>query len=129
MRRKQISLISQFFTCEHKINESNALLTHYWIACLYSKNVSFYVFISNKFFNFFRNMFNTKIIILMYTFIMSFIFSFEIIKVAVPEPCFFFWIPAWIAGAAAVIPNGAKTFFSLMDQLLYSIMILKILQI
>ena len=26
--------------------------------------------------------------------------------------CFFFWIPASIAEAAAVIPNGAKTFFA-----------------
>ena len=40
-------------------------------------------------------------------FIMSFISSFEIIKVFVPEPCIFFWIPASIAEAAAVIPNGA----------------------
>ena len=44
-------------------------------------------------------------------FIISFIPSFEIIKVVVPEPCIFFWIPASIAEAAAVIPNGAKTFF------------------
>ena len=43
---------------------------------------------------------------------MSFISSFEIIKVVVPEPCIFFWIPASIAEAAAVIPNGAKTFFA-----------------
>ena len=45
-------------------------------------------------------------------FIMSFISSFEIIKVVVPEPYIFFWIPALIAEAAAVIPNGAKTFFA-----------------
>ena len=45
-----------FFTCKHKINESNAKVTaHYWI-------VWFYVFIPNKFFIFFRNMFNTKTI-------------------------------------------------------------------
>ena len=43
---------------------------------------------------------------------MSFISLFEIIKVVVPEPCIFFWIPASIAEAAAVIPNGAKTFFA-----------------
>ena len=67
-------------------------------------------------------------------FIMSFISSFEIIKVVVPEPCIFFWIPASIAEAAAVIPNRAKTFLikelllSLMDPLIYSIMILKILK-
>ena len=41
---------------------------------------------------------------------MSFISSFEIIKVVVPKPCIFFWIPASME-AAAVIPNGAKTFF------------------
>ena len=49
---------------------------------------------------------------------------------------FFFLIPASIAEAAAVIPNGAKIFLakgavllSLMDLLIYSTMILKILQI
>ena len=36
--------------------------THYWIVCLYSKNVSYYVFIPDKFFNLFRNMFTTKTI-------------------------------------------------------------------
>ena len=66
-------------------------------------------------------------------FIISFISPFEIIKVVVPESCIFLWIPASIAEVAAVIPNGAKTFFSkgiatLMDQLIYLIMILKILQ-
>ena len=43
---------------------------------------------------------------------MSFISSFEIINVVVPEPCIFFGIPASIAKATAVIPNGAKTFFA-----------------
>ena len=42
---------------------------------------------------------------------MSFISSFKIIKVVVPEPCIFFWIPASIAGAEAVIP-GVKIFFA-----------------
>ena len=66
---------------------------------------------------------------------MSFISSFEIIKVVVPEPYVLFRIPESIAEAEAVIPNRAKTFFaeelllSLMDQLIYLIMILKILQI
>ena len=36
---------------------------------------------------------------------MSFISSFEIVKVVVLEPCIFFQIPA-------VIPNGAKIFFA-----------------
>ena len=52
---------------------------------------------------------------------MSFISSFEIVKVAVSEPCiflfyfllfYFFWIPASIAEAPAVIPKRAKTFFA-----------------
>ena len=43
---------------------------------------------------------------------MSFISLFEIIKVVVLEPCIIFWIPASVAEAAAVIPNGAKTFFA-----------------
>ena len=43
---------------------------------------------------------------------MPFISSFEMIKVVVPEPCIFFWIPASIAEAAAVIPYGAKIFFA-----------------
>ena len=43
---------------------------------------------------------------------MSFISSFEIIKVVVPEPCILFSIPASIAEAVAVIPNEAKTFFA-----------------
>ena len=45
-------------------------------------------------------------------FIMSFISSFEIIKVVVPGPCIFFWIPPSTGEAAAVIPIGAKTFFA-----------------
>ena len=71
---------------------------------------------------------------------MLFISLFEIIKVTVPEPCFvfvfwFFLIPASIAEAAAVIPNGAKKLFAkemlllLMDQQIYLIIILKFLQI
>ena len=39
---------------------------------------------------------------------MSFISSFEIIKVIVPEQCIFFWISVSIAEAAAVIPNRTK---------------------
>ena len=58
--RKQTSKISKLFPCKHKIDESNAKIpTHYWIFCLYSKNVSFYVFVPDKFFNFFRKVFNT----------------------------------------------------------------------
>ena len=43
---------------------------------------------------------------------MSFISSFDVIKVLFPEPWIFFWIPASTAKAPAVIPNGAKTFFA-----------------
>ena len=43
---------------------------------------------------------------------MAFISSFEIIKVVVPEPCNLFWTPASITEAAAINPNGAKTFFA-----------------
>ena len=43
---------------------------------------------------------------------MSFISSFEIIKVAVSESWVFFWIPESNAEAAAVILNGAKIFFA-----------------
>ena len=45
-------------------------------------------------------------------FILSFIYFFQIIKVVAPEPCIFFWIPASIADAGAVICNGAKIFFA-----------------
>ena len=63
IRKKKIRIISQFFTCKDKINESNAeVTTHYWIICLYSKNVSFYISIFNKFFNFFKNMLSAEAI-------------------------------------------------------------------
>ena len=54
-------------------------------------------------------------------FIMPFISLF---KVVVPEPSVFFWIPASVAEAAAVISNGAKTFF--LKELLLSLMVLLI---
>ena len=58
IRWKQTSKINQIFAYKHKFSESNAeLSTHYWIVCLCSKYVCFYVFMSNKFF---RNMFNPK---------------------------------------------------------------------
>ena len=43
---------------------------------------------------------------------MSFISFFKIIKVVVSETCIFFWIPASITEAGAVIPNGPKIFFA-----------------
>ena len=46
------------------------------------------------------------------SFIMPLIYLLEIVKVVVPEPYIFFSIPASIAEAAAVIPNGPKTFFA-----------------
>ena len=66
---------------------------------------------------------------------MSFIYSFEIIKAVVPEPCIFFGIPASIAEAAGIVRNGVKIFFAnetaalIMGLLIYLIMILKVLQI
>ena len=48
----------------------------------------------------------------MNNFVIPFISSFEIIKIVVPEPRIFFWIPASIAEPAAAIPNGARTFFA-----------------
>ena len=53
-------------------------------------------------------------------FIISFISSFETIKVVVLEPFIFFWIPASVAGTAAVNPNGAN--FVLPIELLFSLM-------
>ena len=43
---------------------------------------------------------------------MSWLSSFETIKVVVPEPCVFFLIPVSIAETAAVILNGSKIFFA-----------------
>ena len=63
MRRKHARKVIQSFACKHKINESYAKVpTHYWIVWFHSKNVSFYVFIPDKFFNLFRNLFNNKTI-------------------------------------------------------------------
>ena len=44
---------------------------------------------------------------------MSFISSFGINKVAVPEPCVFFWISESLPEAAAVIPIGDNIFFEI----------------
>ena len=62
IRSKHGRKISHFSTCKHKINESNVKVPTHSIACLYSKDISFYVFISDKFFNFFRKLFNAKTI-------------------------------------------------------------------
>ena len=43
---------------------------------------------------------------------MTFISSFEINKVVVPEPCIFFCIPASIAELAAVKPNNPSGFMT-----------------
>ena len=44
------------------------------------------------------------------TFIISFIFSFRIINVVVPDLNVFLWIALSVADAAAVNPNGIKQF-------------------
>ena len=63
IRRKQASKINQVSSCKHKSNESNVkVATHYSGICLCSEYVCFDVFISNKSFNFFRNMLNNKVI-------------------------------------------------------------------
>ena len=63
IRKKQLSKINLSFACEHNVNESyGKVTTHYGIVCLNSKYVCFFVFMSNKFFNFFRSMLNSKII-------------------------------------------------------------------
>ena len=43
-------------------------------------------------------------------FIISFIYSYEIIKVVAPEPCVFFQIPASMTEAAALISNGTSMY-------------------
>ena len=61
IRRKQNSLIILSFTCKHKMDDSNVeVSTHYWIGWWNSKYVCFYVFMSNKFVNFLRNMLNSN---------------------------------------------------------------------
>ena len=68
---KKICIFYQSFSFEQKVNKSNTeISTHYWIVCLYSKNICFNVFILrsrgvqrttiNKWFNFFRNMCYSK---------------------------------------------------------------------
>ena len=58
---KKICKFSTIFSCKHKINKSNTNISAlYWIICLYSKNICFNIFIINKSFNLFRNMFYTK---------------------------------------------------------------------
>ena len=42
-------------------------------------------------------------------FMISFISSFEVINVVVPDPNIFLWIAGSVADAAAVHPNGIKT--------------------
>ena len=64
---------------------------------------------------------------------MSFISSFEIIKVAVQEPCIFFWIFVSTAEAGDVfflieIFLPKVLLLSLMDLLIYLLMNLKILE-
>ena len=54
IRRKHVCKICQIFACKHKTNAK--VPTHYWNVFLYSKNVSFYVFIETLF------MLNTKTI-------------------------------------------------------------------
>ena len=53
------------------MNKSNTKIsTHYWIICLYSKNLFLYVFVTNKCFSFFWNMFYSERINLRYIIIL-----------------------------------------------------------
>ena len=62
IKRKHACKINHLLPA-NKIKKSDAKVsTHYWIVWLYSKSVSCYVFISDKFFNFFWNMLHTKTI-------------------------------------------------------------------
>ena len=65
-------------------------------------------------FQFFSNSFvqNIRIFKSLNDFHYVILFLFVIIKVVVPKQSIFFWIPASIAGGAAVLPNGAKLFFA-----------------
>ena len=106
-----------------------------------TRTSSYISFISYQFFHFVFNCFsdsfqqNIRIFKSLNDFFISFISLFEIIKAVIPEPCIFFWIPASITKAAAVIPNWAKIFLAkgtatyINGLLVYSTMILKILQI
>ena len=58
---KKICIFSHSFSFKNNIKKSNAEISaHYWIVWLYSKNICFNVFISNKCLNFFQNMFYSK---------------------------------------------------------------------
>ena len=60
---EQVSKIYQTFASEHKINKSNEIVcTHYRIIGLHSEDICFDTFVVNKCFDFFRNVFNTKVI-------------------------------------------------------------------
>ena len=56
-----MSQVNSVKACKHKINKSSTKISaHYWIICLYSKNICFYVFITNKCSNLFWNMFYSE---------------------------------------------------------------------
>ena len=65
----------------------------------------------NSTINFLRslNIFTLKLFTFFHSCLTLFISSF---KLPATEPCIFFLIPASIAEAVAVIPNGAKAFFA-----------------
>ena len=53
---------------QHKTEKSSTkVYIHYWIVCLFSKNICYNIFISHDFFNFCWNMFNSKAIKIGYT--------------------------------------------------------------
>ena len=65
----------QIFAFEHKINKSNAKVsTDYSIIDLYSEDICYDIFVANKFFDFFWNVFNTQAINVCYT-LLSFTYN------------------------------------------------------
>ena len=60
---RKICKFSSGFSWKHKINKSNTKISkHYWIICLYSKNICFYFFITVECSDLFWNIFYSKII-------------------------------------------------------------------
>ena len=60
---KNIGKVCQSLGGKHKINKCNTkIYTHYWIICLYFKNICYNYRFINKYFDLFWNMFNSKTI-------------------------------------------------------------------
>ena len=60
--KRFVNSVKVFPASIKSINPMQKKSAHYWIICLYSENICCYVFMFNKCFNFFWNMFYTKTI-------------------------------------------------------------------